>query len=63
MSLDSICLTAIRKELMDIFEGGKIVNIFQVEKYKIIFEIKPIANLLSHNNIDKKIKTFLFIFP
>lgn len=57
MALDSISLTAIRKELMDIFEGGKIVNIFQVEKYKIIFEIKPITTLLSHN-IDKKIKTF-----
>jgi len=57
MSLDSICLTAIRKELIDIFKGGKIVNIFQVKKYKIIFEIKPIRTLLLHN-IDKKTKTF-----
>jgi len=57
MSLDSICLTAIRKELIDIFKGGKIVNIFQVKKYKIIFEIKPIRTLLPHN-IDKKTKTF-----
>lgn len=57
MSLDSICLTAIRKELIDIFKGGKIVNIFQVKKYKIIFEIKLIRTLLPHN-IDKKTKTF-----
>ena len=57
MSLDSTTLAAIRKELIDVFKEGKIVNIFQVKKYKIIFEIKPIGTLLS-NNIDKKTKTF-----
>lgn len=57
MSLDSTTLAAIRKELIDVFKEGKIVNIFQVKKYKIIFEIKPIGTLLS-NNLDKKTKTF-----
>ena len=49
MSLDSITLTAIRKELIDMFKDAKIVNIFQVKKYKIIFEIKPIRILPSYN--------------
>jgi predicted ribosome quality control (RQC) complex YloA/Tae2 family protein len=57
MSLDSITLEAMRKELIDTFKEGKIVNIFQVKKYKIIFEIKPIRTLLP-NNMDKKTKTF-----
>ncbi len=57
MSLDSISLAIIRKELVDMFKEGKIVNIFQVKKYKIIFEIRPIRTLLSHN-INKKRDTF-----
>ena len=57
MALDSISLTAIRKELIDIFKEGKIVNIFQVKKYKIIFEVSPIRTLLSIN-INKKRDTF-----
>jgi len=57
MSLDSTTLAAIRKELIDVFKEGKIVNIFQVKKYKIIFKIKPIGTLL-FNNLDKETKTF-----
>ncbi len=57
MSLDSISLTAIRKELINIFKESKIINIFQTKKYKIIFEVKPIRALLP-DNISKKRKTF-----
>jgi len=57
MSLDSTTLAAIRKELIDVFKEGKIVNIFQVKKYKIIFKIKPIGTL-PFNNLDKETKTF-----
>lgn len=57
MSLDSISLTAIRKELIDIFKESKIVNIYQAKKYKIIFEVKPIRTLLP-NNIIKTGGTF-----
>ena len=57
MSLDSICLAAIKEELINTFKEGKIVNIFQVKKYKIIFEIKSIRTLPPSNR-EKKTKTF-----
>ena len=57
MSLDSITLEAMRKELLDKFTKGKIVSLIQTKKYKIIIEIKPIKFLAS-NNINKKIETF-----
>jgi len=57
MSLDSISLAAIRKELIDIFKESKIINIYQAKKYKIIFEVKPIRTSLL-NNISKKGGTF-----
>ncbi|HBY57055.1 MAG TPA: hypothetical protein DEG96_04255 [Candidatus Atribacteria bacterium] len=50
MSLDSISLAAIKKELIDMFKDAKIVNIFQVKKYKIIFEVKPVRALPSYNS-------------
>lgn len=57
MSLDSISLAAIRKEVIDIFKESKIINIYQAKKYKIIFEVKPIRTLLP-NNINKNGETF-----
>lgn len=49
MSLDSISLAAIRRELIDMFKDAKIVSIFQVKKYKIIFEARPVKALPSYN--------------
>jgi len=57
MSLDSITLEAMRKELMDKFTEGKIVSLIQTKKYKIIIEVKPVKFLAS-NNINKKSETF-----
>ena len=57
MSLDSITLAAMRKELMDKFTEGKIVSLIQTKKYKIIIEVKPVKFLAS-NNINKKSETF-----
>ncbi len=41
MPLDSIALEAMRKELLDKFKEGKIINLIQTKKYKIIIEIRP----------------------
>jgi len=57
VSLDSISLEAIRKELLDKFKDGKITNIIQTKKYKIIMEVKP-NNFLALNGINKKRDTF-----
>lgn len=57
MSLDSITLAAMRKELLDKFTEGKIVSLIQTKKYKIIIEVKPVKFLAS-NNINKKNETF-----
>ena len=57
MSLDSITLEAMRKELLDKFTEGKIVSLIQTKKYKIIIEVKPVKFLAS-NNINKKSETF-----
>ncbi|MDD5013782.1 MAG: NFACT RNA binding domain-containing protein [Atribacterota bacterium] len=59
MSLDSITLEAMRKELLDKFKEGKIVNILQSKKYKIIIEIKPDKPFIS-NDLNKKDETFYF---
>ena len=47
MSLDSITLEAMRKELLDKFKEGKIVSLIQTKKYKIIIEVKPVKFLAS----------------
>lgn len=57
MSLDSITLEAMRKELLDKFKEGKIISLIQTKKYKIIIEVKPVKFLAS-NNINKKSETF-----
>ncbi|MGB6369937.1 MAG: NFACT RNA binding domain-containing protein [Atribacterota bacterium] len=57
MSLDSITLEAMRKELLDKFTEGKIISLIQTKKYKIIIEVKPVKFLAS-NNINKKSETF-----
>lgn len=57
MSLDSITLEAMRKELLDKFTEGKIISLIQTKKYKIIIEVKPIKSLTS-NDINKKNETF-----
>ncbi len=57
MSLDSITLAAMRKELLDKFTEGKIVSLIQTKKYKIIIEVKPVKFLAS-NNINKKSEIF-----
>jgi len=57
MSLDSITLEAIRKELIDKVKEGKIINLIQTKKYKIIIEIKPDKSFTS-NNLNKKSETF-----
>ena len=57
MSLDSITLEAMRKELLDKFKEGKIISMIQTKKYKIIIEVKPVKFLAS-NNLNKKSETF-----
>jgi len=57
MSLDSITLQAMRKELLKKFKEGKIINLSQTKKYKIIIEVKP-NKLFSLNDTNKKSKTF-----
>jgi len=57
MSLDSIALEAMRKELLKKFKEGKIINLSQTKKYKIIIEVKP-NKLFSLNDTNKKSKTF-----
>jgi len=57
MSLDSITLEAMRKELLDKVKEGKIINLIQTKKYKIIIEIKPDKPFTS-NNLNKKSETF-----
>jgi hypothetical protein len=57
MSLDSITLEAMRKELLDKFTEGNIISLIQTKKYKIIIEVKPIKSLTS-NDINKKSETF-----
>ena len=59
MSLDSITLEAMKKELLDKFKNGKIVGITQPKKYKIIIEIK-LDNSLISNDLNKKDETFYF---
>jgi len=57
MSLDSITLEAMRKELLDKFKEGKIVSLIQIKKYKIIIEVKPV-NFFASNDLNKKSETF-----
>jgi len=57
MSLDSIALEAIRKELLDKFKEGKIISLIQIKKYKIVIEVKP-DKLFALNDINKKSETF-----
>jgi len=57
MSLDSITLEAIRKELLDKFKDGKIISLIQTKKYKIIIEVKPYKSFTS-NGIKNKRETF-----
>ena len=57
MSLDSITLEAMRKELLDKFKEGKVISLIQTKKYKIIIEVKPVK-ILASNNINKKSETF-----
>jgi len=57
MSLDSITLKAIGKELLNKFKKGKIINLIQIKKYKIIIEIKP-EKLFAPNNLTKKSEIF-----
>jgi len=59
MSLDSIALEAMRKELLDKFKEGKIISLIQTKKYKIIIEIKP-DKVLNSNDINIKRETFYF---
>jgi len=57
MSLDSITLEAMKKELLDKFKEGKIISLIQTKKYKIIIEVKPVKFLAS-NDLNKKSETF-----
>jgi len=59
MSLDSITLEAMKKELLDKFKEGKIVNILQPKRYKIIIEIKR-DDLFNSIDLNKKDETFFF---
>jgi len=64
MSLDSITLEAMRKELLDKFKEGKIVNLIQTKKYKIIIEVKPVKFLTSsfyiHISLDPSLPEIYF---
>ncbi|HAJ32326.1 MAG TPA: hypothetical protein DCK79_03005 [Candidatus Atribacteria bacterium] len=57
MSLDSITLEAMRKELLGKFKEGKIISLIQTKKYKIIIEVKP-DKLFALNDTNKKSETF-----
>ena len=57
MSLDSIALEAMRKELLEKFKDGKIKNLIQTKKYNIIIEVKP-DKLFTLNDSNKKNETF-----
>ena len=57
MSLDSIALEAMRKELLDKFKEGKIISLIQTKKYKIIIEVKP-DKLFALNDTNKKSESF-----
>jgi len=57
MSLDSIALEAMRKELLEKFKEGKIISLIQTKKYKIIIEVKP-DKLFALNDTNKKGETF-----
>jgi len=61
MSLDSITLEAMRKELLDKFKEGKIINLIQTKKYKIIIEIKPDKSLASNNMKNKRETLYIHI--
>jgi predicted ribosome quality control (RQC) complex YloA/Tae2 family protein len=64
MSLDSITLEAMRKELLDKFKEGKIVRLIQTKKYKIIIEVKPVKFLDSsfyiHISLDPSLPEIYF---
>ncbi|MEA2087536.1 MAG: NFACT RNA binding domain-containing protein [Candidatus Caldatribacteriota bacterium] len=64
MSLDSITLEAMRKELLDKFKMGKIVNLIQTKKYKIIIEVKSVKFLSSsfyiHISLDPSLPEIYF---
>jgi len=64
MSLDSITLEAMRKELLDKFKEGKIVSLIQTKKYKIIIEVKPVKFLAStfyiHISLDPSLPEIYF---
>ena len=64
MSLDSITLEAMRKELLDKFKEGKIVSLIQTRKYKIIIEVKPVKFLAStfyiHISLDPSLPEIYF---
>jgi predicted ribosome quality control (RQC) complex YloA/Tae2 family protein len=57
MSLDSIALEVMRKELLEKFKEGKIISLIQTKKYKIIIEVKP-NKLFALNDTNKKSETF-----
>ena len=65
MSLDSITLEAMRKELLDKFKDGKIINLIQTKKYKIIIEIKPVKSLdsINMNNIRETLYIHISLDP
>jgi|GEM_PF-527725 len=57
MTIDSIALAGIKKEFLDLIRGGRINNIYQVNRYKIILEIKlPIPKTFSTNHQTKETK-------
>ena len=64
MSLDSITLEAMRKELLDKFKEGKIVSLIQTRKYKIIIEVKPVKFVAStfyiHISLDPSLPEIYF---
>ena len=64
MSLDSITLEAMRKELLDKFTEGNIISLIQTKKYKIIIEVKPVKFLAStfyiHISLDPSLPEIYF---
>jgi len=64
MSLDSITLEAMRKELLDKFKEGKIISLIQTKKYKIIIEVRPVKFLAStfyiHISLDPSLTEIYF---
>jgi predicted ribosome quality control (RQC) complex YloA/Tae2 family protein len=61
MSLDSITLEAMKKELLDKFKEGKIISLIQTKKYKIIIEIKPVESLTSNDTKNKRETFYIHI--